>query len=100
MLLAPHQIVEPQPEHPRDQLQFARLAPVARFTQIGGDWLGALARCLPLAVVSLAQRGREAFFSLAPGHRARPRLAVHDRRQHAPFAVQSLEGKYLLIDPA
>ena len=98
--LAPYQIVESQPEHPSDQLELARFAPVAALAQIGGDRFRTLAGGLSLAIDLFAQRRRETFLLLAAHNLARPRLAADDRRQGPPLAMQFLERQYLFIDPA
>ena len=97
--LALDQFVEPDAEHPRDQLEKAHPPAVAAVAQIGGERLGALARRAAAAVVFLAQRGREAFLVLAAGHVARERLPGGNRSQDAAVGTALLERVDFGIGP-
>ncbi|MGH6659409.1 MAG: hypothetical protein ACREBM_07140, partial [Sphingomicrobium sp.] len=85
------QIVEPDPEHPRDQLEEAHSPAIAAVAQIGGERLGALAGRAPATVVFLAQGRGKAFLVFATRDFARERLPGGDRGKDTAVGAAALE---------
>src|SRR5438067_11486057 len=91
-LLAPHQLVEADPEHARNELEERRPLAFARLAKVGRERFGALARLVAAPIIFEAQRRRETFLAFVAGHLARERLAGGDRGEHAPFRTRPLEA--------